>query len=91
MKTVLFALGNPPTKEFIHTRHNIGRLFIDEYLTKKLTSIKTQSSKYTQYEFKQYPNIMACTSETYMNLSGKAVESFIAKNRGFLINKESAS
>ncbi len=49
MKTVLFSLSNPATREFIHTKHNVGRLFIDEYLAKKLNCTKKQNSKYTQY------------------------------------------
>lgn len=62
MKRILFSLSNPATKEFVHTKHNVGRLFIEEYLAKKLNFTKTQSSKYTQYEFKDYPNFIACTS-----------------------------
>ena len=62
MKTVLFSLSNPASKEFVHTKHNVGRLFVDEYLVKKLNSVKTHTAKYTQYEFRDYPNFIACTS-----------------------------
>ena len=32
---VIFALSNPPIKEFLWTRHNIGRLFLTEHLLRK--------------------------------------------------------
>jgi len=50
-KMILFSLCNPPIKEFVHTRHNIGRLFVDQYLAKKLTCKMTRTAKYIQYEF----------------------------------------
>lgn len=62
MKTILFSLSNPPLKQYVNTKHNVGRLFVDEYLVKRLNGIKTQSSKYTQFEFKDYPDLIACTS-----------------------------
>ena len=36
---ILMAVSNPPTKEFLWNRHNVGRLFITEHLLKKYSHV----------------------------------------------------
>lgn len=67
---VLFAISNPPTKEFISNRHNVGRLFVTEHLMKKYPHRTEASKKYQWVTFKPFPNLIVGLSETYMNLSG---------------------
>jgi peptidyl-tRNA hydrolase len=62
MKKIIFSVSNPPTKEYVFTRHNVGRLFIENFLIKKISCTKTISDKYTKYEFKSHPNLIVCTS-----------------------------
>lgn len=77
---ILMAVSNPPTKEFLWTRHNVGRLFITEYLLKKYAHVQSKQSKYIEYTLNAYPKLAICLSETYMNLSGKAIGPFIRKH-----------
>jgi peptidyl-tRNA hydrolase, PTH1 family len=70
---VLVAVSNPPTKEFLWTRHNVGRLFVTEYLLKKYAHIETKHKKCYEYKLRSYPNLIIGLSETFMNLSGQAV------------------
>lgn len=78
---VLFALSNPPTKEFLWTRHNVGRLFVTEHLLKKYSHQAQPNKTYTAYVFRSLPNLTVCLTETYMNLSGPPVASFLKRSK----------
>ena len=77
---VIFSISNPATKEFLWTRHNIGRIFVSQHLLKNINNQEHNHNKYKSYTFPQYPNLIVCTSETYMNLSGQAVAVFFKRN-----------
>lgn len=77
---VLFAISNPPTKEFMWSRHNVGRLFVTEHLLKKYNSRQEKCNRYCAYKLQSPNHLTVCLSETYMNLSGQAVGAFLRKN-----------
>lgn len=77
---VLFALSNPPSAEFMWTRHNVGRLFVTEHLVKRYAFEIKEQKNYNSYTLKSNPQIVICLTKTYMNLSGQAVSSFMRKH-----------
>lgn len=77
---VLFALSNPPSTEFLWTRHNVGRLFITEYILKKYSFVLHEHRNYNSYTLNSNPERVICLTKTYMNLSGQPVGSFIKRN-----------
>lgn len=79
---VIFALSNPPSKQFLWTRHNVGRLFVTEHLLKKYSHTEIKSHHYIAYTLDSKQNIVICLSENYMNLSGHSVLAFLKKNVG---------
>ena len=58
----IFALSNPPTKEFALTRHNIGRLFVTEHLLKRYASSSQQHRLYSLHSLPAFPQISLCLS-----------------------------
>lgn len=77
--TLFVGLGNYP-KQYAATRHNTGFMFI-EYLAKALSVAGhnyeiTNSKLATTYSFKPLKTYLI-KPQTYMNLSGKAVQTFI--------------
>lgn len=75
---VLIGLGNPGLK-YQNNRHNIGKLFID-YLVNQLPSWRVNELKErnkTIAKVFENDNFILVKTETFMNLSGKAVKKFI--------------
>ena len=75
---LIIGLGNPGN-EYEKTRHNIGYMVIDEYLKSLDTTYTWQkkfNSLYTTIIVKD-EKVILVKPETYMNLSGEAVQKFI--------------
>lgn len=75
---VLIGLGNPGLK-YQNNRHNVGKLFID-YLVNQLPSRRVNELKErnkTIIKVFENDNFILVKTETFMNLSGKAVKKFI--------------
>lgn len=68
---LIVGLGNPGPN-YIHTRHNIGFMVIDE-LTKRQNAQKLSSSSFNAELFK-FSNHFLLKPLTFMNLSGNAVQ-----------------
>lgn len=76
---IIVGLGNP-TEEYKYTFHNLGFMAIDklaEKLGKKIK--KAECSALTSTFSKNGEKIVLAKPLTYMNLSGKAVKSLLAK------------
>jgi peptidyl-tRNA hydrolase, PTH1 family len=73
------GLGNPG-KQYQYTRHNIGFRVLETFIIRNIGVDqkwkKGFSSQFLQYHFKGQKTIFA-KPQTYMNLSGKAVEKII--------------
>jgi PTH1 family peptidyl-tRNA hydrolase len=82
---VLVGLGNPGPK-YLMTRHNVGFLFLDVLVQENhaswdSTSALAKKSKSEIAEFKvSGKNVIAIKPQTYMNLSGQALEGLYQKN-----------
>lgn len=74
---LIVGLGNPGTK-YEFTRHNIGFLVIDRYLSKISTTEKSEQKSLTyKTEIGGLP-VLLVKPQTYMNLSGEAVRGLMA-------------
>jgi PTH1 family peptidyl-tRNA hydrolase len=83
---LLVGLGNPG-REYQHTRHNIGFMFVDE-LAKQL-NLRFSMSRSLKCEMADFnyrgEKIIIIKPQTYMNLSGEAV---IAVSRFYQIDTD---
>lgn len=73
---LIIGLGNPG-KEYNNTRHNIGFMLIDEYLSNKNVSWSPKfNGLYTNLNINN-EKIYFLKPQTYMNLSGECVREFM--------------
>jgi len=78
MKYLIIGLGNPGAK-YEDTRHNIGFRVLDEVISSSNTSFKTNRyANVAELEFKARKLILI-KPNTFMNLSGKAVNYWMQK------------
>lgn len=88
---LIVGLGNPG-KKYEHTRHNVGFLVVDE-LAKQLkvefknkTSFEAEVAEYSSTYPPQSPpfaggKITLLKPQTFMNVSGRSVKSYISKHK----------
>jgi len=72
---LIIGLGNPGEK-YNHTRHNIGFMALDN-LAKEL-DLNWKEEKKFKSQIAKSPNIILAKPQTFMNLSGEAVQKIIA-------------
>ena len=87
MKYLIVGLGNP-TAEYDQTRHNIGYMIVDNFI--KNLNIEKKENLY-QFSLERHAfvcqakakgkTIIAIKPTTYMNLSGKAVQYWLTKEK----------
>ena len=77
MKLVV-GLGNPGM-EYKKTRHNVGFIFLNSFLSKENVSLdkKKFNGKYIEYISKKGNKAILLEPQTYMNLSGDSIIDFI--------------
>lgn len=77
MKLVV-GLGNPGM-EYKKTRHNVGFIFLNSFLSKENLSLdkKKFNGKYIEYVSKKGNKAILLEPQTYMNLSGDSIIDFI--------------
>ena len=76
---LIVGLGNPG-KEFENTRHNIGFMIIDNYISVKKINILDWQKKFNALYLQTNINgekVIFLKPQTYMNLSGEAVKKFV--------------
>ena len=79
-KFLIVGLGNIGA-EYVNTRHNIGFQILDHLATKEAISFETvKLGAMAQYKFKGR-TFLLLKPNTYMNLSGKAVQYWIEKEK----------
>jgi len=79
-KFLIVGLGNIG-REYVNTRHNIGFKILDTIATQKSTSFETlKLGNVTRFNFKGRTFVLLKPS-TYMNLSGKAVNYWLQKEK----------
>ncbi|MCX7944821.1 MAG: aminoacyl-tRNA hydrolase [Deltaproteobacteria bacterium] len=76
-KYLIIGLGNPG-RDYLHNRHNVGYMVINEYL--KSTGIKISKMKYGFGV--ETPRAIFLMPDTFMNNSGTAVKHYLAKIGG---------
>lgn len=74
---LIVGLGNPGTK-YEFTRHNIGFLVIDKYLSKISTTEKSEQKSLTYKTDVGGLPVLLVKPQTFMNLSGEAVRGLMA-------------
>jgi len=80
MKFLIVGLGNIGD-EYANTRHNIGFSILDALAQKENLSFKTDRLAFTsEYHFKGR-NLVLIKPTTFMNLSGKAVNYWLQKEK----------
>lgn len=75
---LIVGLGNPG-KEYDNTRHNIGFMFLDFYLSKKVGSVSWKekfNGLYTDVII-HTEKVIFLKPQSYMNLSGSVVRRFV--------------
>ena len=75
---LIIGLGNPG-KEYDHTRHNIGFMFVDKYIEYKNINVNW-SNKFDGLYFESNINgekTIFLKPQTFMNLSGDSVRKVI--------------
>ena len=76
---LIVGLGNPG-KKYERTRHNVGFMVIDTIASRlKMTFTKIEERYWTCSQQYQNKNIILMKPATYMNLSGRAVASGMAR------------
>jgi len=73
---LIAGLGNPG-KRYRKNRHNIGFMILDNYVVNRGLTFK----KKLKYHFVWDDDVILIKPRTYMNNSGKAVQSVLSKNR----------
>lgn len=82
MKYLITGLGNPGS-EYENTRHNIGFSVLDFLAQKEgLNSEQVRHGSLAQYKFKGR-TILLLKPNTFMNLSGKAVQYWLQQEKSF--------
>ena len=80
MKYLIVGLGNPGIK-YAQTRHNIGFDILDELVKDSRTSFNTERhADYAEIKFKGR-KLVLIKPNTFMNLSGKAVQYWLQKEK----------
>lgn len=73
---LIIGLGNPGP-EYLFTRHNVGFMVIDRIiLTKQLTERERFDGFYARFKY-QKQDVIVFKPDTYMNLSGEAVQQIV--------------
>ena len=80
MKYLIVGLGNPGA-EYIETRHNIGFKIADELVCSLKGSYKQDKLADIAYLKYKSRNIIVIKPSTFMNLSGKAVNYWMVKEK----------
>lgn len=74
---LFIGLGNPGN-EYLFTRHNVGFMVIDRLLfTQEISERERFDGFYAKFKFKN-EDIFLFKPDTYMNLSGEAVQQIVA-------------
>lgn len=75
---LIVGLGNPGG-EYRNTRHNIGFIFLNSFLSKEGVSLDKKKFKgqYIEYVSKKGNKAILLEPQTYMNLSGDSVVDFV--------------
>ena len=80
MKILIVGLGNPGS-EYINTRHNIGFKVLDAFVKASNTSFRTDRlGDVSEFRIKN-KQLVLLKPNTYMNLSGKAVNYWMQKEK----------
>ncbi len=69
---ILFAIGNPEP-EYLKTRHNVGKLFLNFLLNGDMFSLENWQSQNNFFYAKKYQLILVKSNE-YMNISGRSLK-----------------
>lgn len=72
---LIVALGNP-TPKYENTRHNVGFMALQSYL--KINNLTLEYSKKLESNFLKQDNVIFLEPQTFMNLSGIAVQKVCA-------------
>lgn len=85
MKTnILIGLGNPGNK-YAYTRHNVGFMFVDSYLSNRfgtdfanIPTVDNRSDASAEVLYYRQDQLMVIKPQTFMNRSGAAVKQIIS-------------
>lgn len=75
---LIVGLGNPGG-EYKKTRHNVGFIFLNSFLSKEGLSLDKKKFKglYTEYVSRKGNKAILLEPQTYMNLSGDSIVDFV--------------
>ncbi len=78
---LLIGLGNPG-KEYEHTRHNVGFLVVNELAKRHGLEWRLKKSLESECAegVMQEKNVVICKPQTFMNVSGRALQKFMKKH-----------
>ena len=80
MKYLIIGLGNPGD-EYKNTRHNIGYTVLDNLVKKSGTSFSDKRYGFVANIKHRGKNLVLVKPTTFMNLSGKAVNYYMKKEK----------
>ncbi len=80
MKYLIVGLGNIG-EEYSLTRHNIGFQVVDNLIDESKSTFKKERYAYIAKQKFKGRNLILCKPTTYMNLSGKAVNYWLQKEK----------
>ncbi|OGL99470.1 aminoacyl-tRNA hydrolase [Candidatus Uhrbacteria bacterium RIFOXYB2_FULL_45_11] len=75
---LIVGLGNPG-KKYERTRHNVGFLVVDELARQLNATFKNKTS--FEAEVAEVDNMTLLKPQTFMNVSGRAVKSYLTKHK----------
>lgn len=75
---LIVGLGNPG-KKYERTRHNVGFLVVEELARQLNTSFKHKTA--LEAEIAEVDQLALMKPQTFMNVSGRAVKSFLTKHK----------